>query len=83
MELEVDAYLKLCSPFMIICHIQSKLMVISPHRSRPPKIYIKDYYGFKCGDFNIENASQYKYLGMWMNENLGHHRYAICTAKKY
>ncbi len=36
---------------------------------RPPPFPQSDVL-FKCGDFNVEIVSQYKYLGLWLDEHL-------------
>ncbi len=36
---------------------------------RPPSFLQSDVL-FKCGDFNVEIMSQYKYLGLWLDEHL-------------
>ncbi len=36
---------------------------------RPPSFPQSDVL-FKCGDFNVETVSQYKYLGHWLDEHL-------------
>jgi hypothetical protein len=31
---------------------------------------LQSNFKFKCGEYDIGYAAQYKYLGMWLNENL-------------
>ena len=44
---------------------------------------LQSNYEFKCSDCNIEYASQYKYCGMLMNENLDHNFNVKNKTKKY
>ena len=35
-----------------------------------PNSVIRSQYSFKCGDINVEYDTKYRYLGLWINDNL-------------